>query len=142
MSAQWLNSIARTPRGVPTFEDATVVAAAVATAAASIIAAPGLGGVAGAGLACLMVAIAVVDARRFIIPDEFSAAALALGLVDAAIPTRMTRSTPRPSSSTGFGQPSQERSTVPDDPAESERLRWRLADRGPRLQERARFPRL
>ena len=37
---------------------------------------------------------------------------------------------------------SQERSTVPDDPAESERLRWRLADRGPRLQERARFPRL
>jgi hypothetical protein len=29
---------------------------------------------------------------------------------------------------------SQERSTVPDDPAESERLRWRLADRGPRLQ--------
>ena len=37
---------------------------------------------------------------------------------------------------------SQERSTVPNDPAESERLRWRLADRGPRLQERARFPRL
>ena len=37
---------------------------------------------------------------------------------------------------------SQERSTVPDDPAESERLRWRVADRGPRLQERARFPRL
>src|SRR5271167_1762052 len=37
---------------------------------------------------------------------------------------------------------SQERSTVPDDPAESEKLRWRLADRGPRLQERARFPRL
>src|SRR5258708_29708719 len=37
---------------------------------------------------------------------------------------------------------SQERSTVSNDPAESERLRWRLADRGPRLQERARFPRL
>ena len=35
-----------------------------------------------------------------------------------------------------------ERSSVPNDPAESERLRWRLADRGPRLQERARFPRL
>jgi hypothetical protein len=52
MSVHWLNSIARTPGGVLTFEDATVVAAAVATAAASIIAAPGLGGVAGAGLAC------------------------------------------------------------------------------------------
>ena len=37
---------------------------------------------------------------------------------------------------------SQERSAVPDDPAESERLRWRIADRGPRLQKRARFPRL
>jgi hypothetical protein len=93
MSVHWLNSIARTPRGVPTFEDATVVVAAVATAAASIIvAAPGLGGVAGpgggvagAGLARLMVAIAAVDARRFIIPDEFSAAALALGLAEAAI---------------------------------------------------------
>ena len=36
----------------------------------------------------------------------------------------------------------EERSTVPDDPAESERLRWRVADRGPRLRERARFPRL
>jgi leader peptidase (prepilin peptidase)/N-methyltransferase len=85
MSMHRLNSIARTPRGVPAFEDATVVVAAVATSAASIIAAPGLGGVAGAGLACLMVAIAAVDARRFIIPDELSAAALALGLVDAAI---------------------------------------------------------
>ena len=42
MSVHWLNPIARTPRGVPTFEDATVVVAAVA----SIIAAPGLGGVA------------------------------------------------------------------------------------------------
>ena len=39
-------------------------------------------------------------------------------------------------------RPAEERSTVPNDPAESERLRWRRADRGPRLQERARFPRL
>jgi Exonuclease len=28
----------------------------------------------------------------------------------------------------------------PNNPAENERLRWRLADRGPRLQERARAP--
>jgi hypothetical protein len=34
MSAHRLNSITRTPRGVPTLEDATVVGAAVATAAA------------------------------------------------------------------------------------------------------------
>jgi hypothetical protein len=55
------------------------------TAAASVIVMPGARGGAGAGLACLMIAIAAVDARRFIIPDELSAAALALGLVHAAI---------------------------------------------------------
>jgi leader peptidase (prepilin peptidase)/N-methyltransferase len=32
-----------------------------------------------------MIGIAAVDARRFIIPDEFSAAAFVLGLVDAAL---------------------------------------------------------
>jgi hypothetical protein len=74
MSMHRLNSIARTPRGVPAFEDATVVVAAVATSAASIIAAPGLGGVAGAGLACLMVAIAAVDARRSAVPPCILAA--------------------------------------------------------------------
>ena len=31
---------------------------------------------------------------------------------------------------------------VPDDLAETERLRWRIADCGPRFQERARFPQL
>jgi leader peptidase (prepilin peptidase) / N-methyltransferase len=41
-------------------------------------------GVWGAGLAMLMVAIAAVDARRFIIPDGLNAAAVALGLVYAA----------------------------------------------------------
>ena len=30
----------------------------------------------------------------------------------------------------------------PNDPAEAERLRWRIADCGPRFQERARFPQL
>jgi leader peptidase (prepilin peptidase)/N-methyltransferase len=86
MSARWPNSMPRTPAAaLPTFEDATIVIAAIATAAASMIAVPGARGVAGAGLACLMIAIAAVDARRFIIPDELSAAALALGLVDAAI---------------------------------------------------------
>src|ERR1700730_16905223 len=50
----------------------------------SVVLVPDWGGVWGAGLAVLMVAIAVVDARRFIIPDELTAAALALGLVYAA----------------------------------------------------------
>jgi leader peptidase (prepilin peptidase)/N-methyltransferase len=85
MSVRWLSSMSRPRARAPAFEDVTIVVAAVATAAASMIVVPGLPGVAGAGLACLMVAIAAVDARRFIIPDELSAAALALGLAHAAI---------------------------------------------------------
>jgi len=86
MSVRWPSSISRTPgSALPTFEAATIVVAAIATAAASMIVVPGGRGLAGAGLACLMIAIAAVDARRFIIPDELTAAALALGLADAAI---------------------------------------------------------
>jgi leader peptidase (prepilin peptidase)/N-methyltransferase len=47
----------------------------------SVVLVPDWGGIWGAGLAVLMAAIAAVDARRFIIPNEFTAAALALGLV-------------------------------------------------------------
>ena len=86
MAVRWPNSMSRTPgSAVPTFEGASIVIAAIVTAAASMIVVPGARGVAGAGLACLMIAIAAVDARRFIIPDELTAAALALGLADAAI---------------------------------------------------------
>jgi leader peptidase (prepilin peptidase)/N-methyltransferase len=46
--------------------------------------APGLRGLLGAGLALLMGAIALYDARHFIIPNSLSAAALALALVHAA----------------------------------------------------------
>jgi len=47
-------------------------------AAASIWAVSGANGFLGAGLALLMLAIAVVDYRYFIIPNELTAAALAL----------------------------------------------------------------
>ncbi len=85
MSVRWLSSMSLPRRSAVSFEDVTIVIAAVSTAAASMIVVPGAPGLAGAGLACLMVAIAAVDARRFIIPDELSAAALALGLVNAAV---------------------------------------------------------
>jgi leader peptidase (prepilin peptidase)/N-methyltransferase len=58
---------------------------AIAAGVASIVAAPGLRGVLGAGLACGMLAIAVIDARQFIIPNELVAIALGLGLVHAGI---------------------------------------------------------
>ncbi|MCI0467447.1 MAG: A24 family peptidase [Beijerinckiaceae bacterium] len=63
---------------------AAMAAIACAVAAASLIAAPGLPGFFGAALGLLMLAIAVIDARSFIIPNWLTAAALALGLANAA----------------------------------------------------------
>ena len=50
---------------------------------ASIAAAPGWSGAAGAVLAGLMLAIAVIDHRRMIIPDELNALAFIVGLIAA-----------------------------------------------------------
>jgi leader peptidase (prepilin peptidase) / N-methyltransferase len=49
--------------------------------AASLFAVPGPAGLAGAALALNMLAIAVIDWRLFIIPDELNALALTLGLL-------------------------------------------------------------
>jgi len=57
--------------------------ALVAAVGASLVAAPGLEGLLGAFLAALMLAIATIDSRRYIIPNELTAAALALGLLRA-----------------------------------------------------------
>ena len=56
----------------------------IAAAVASIVAAPDLRGILGAGLALLMGAIALYDARHFIIPNILNAAALVLALAHAA----------------------------------------------------------
>jgi leader peptidase (prepilin peptidase)/N-methyltransferase len=85
MSTRWLTSLSA-PRGTALSAEGVAIAiAAVSMAAASMIVVPGWRGLAGAGLACLMIGIAAVDARRFIIPDEFSAAAFVLGLIHAAL---------------------------------------------------------
>jgi leader peptidase (prepilin peptidase)/N-methyltransferase len=55
----------------------------LATSAASIAAAPGADGVCGALLAALMLAIAVIDAERYIIPNQLNGAALVLALFRA-----------------------------------------------------------
>lgn len=49
-------------------------------AAASLGAAPGISGVLGVALALTMLAIAMVDARHYIIPNELTIAAVVLGL--------------------------------------------------------------
>jgi leader peptidase (prepilin peptidase)/N-methyltransferase len=58
--------------------------ALVAVVAASLLTAPGPDGLFGAFLGALMLAIAVTDARRYIIPNALSGAAAALALLRAA----------------------------------------------------------
>ena len=73
----------------PTRAGAGVIAAitvvAVAAVVVSMVVAPGLAGVFGAALALDVIAIAAIDARRFIIPDELTLAALALGIANAGL---------------------------------------------------------
>ena len=68
-----------------TFEEITIVIAWALTIVVGLILLPNANEAAGGGLAVLMIAIAVVDARRFIIPDELTAGALALGFLNAAM---------------------------------------------------------
>ena len=60
------------------------LAAACAAVAASLVLVPDSRGLWAAGLAVLMVAIAVFDLRTFIIPDQLTAAAVVVGLAHAA----------------------------------------------------------
>jgi leader peptidase (prepilin peptidase)/N-methyltransferase len=71
-------------RGRELFKPTLVGAAGLVVVAASLFAAPGIAGLAGAGLGLIMLAVAVVDARHLVIPDELSALAFALGLADVA----------------------------------------------------------
>src|SRR6202035_2024046 len=62
----------------------TFMIVAVAAALASILVAPGTRGWLGAALALVMCAIALYDARHFVIPDGLNAADLALAMAHAA----------------------------------------------------------
>jgi leader peptidase (prepilin peptidase) / N-methyltransferase len=63
----------------------TVVAIGGLAVVVSVVAAHGAAGWLGAGLALVMLAIAVVDRRRFIIPNSLNAAGLALGVVHSVV---------------------------------------------------------
>jgi leader peptidase (prepilin peptidase)/N-methyltransferase len=65
--------------------DVTIGLIGIVAATASIWAISGISGFLGAGLALLMLAIAAVDYRYLIIPNELTAAALALALINAAV---------------------------------------------------------
>lgn len=59
--------------------------ALIAAIGVSVAAAPGLEGMLGGFLAAILLAIAIVDAERYIIPNPLTAAALALALLRAAL---------------------------------------------------------
>jgi leader peptidase (prepilin peptidase)/N-methyltransferase len=67
------------------YANLTIGLIGLAAAAASVFAVPGAGGILGAGLALLMLAIAVVDFRHLIIPNELNAAAAVFAAINAAI---------------------------------------------------------
>ena len=85
MSMRWPTLISQTLVTTRPFDEIMILVAWAGGIAASLILVPNALGVAGGGLAVLMIAIAIVDARRFIIPNELTAAALALGFLHAAI---------------------------------------------------------
>lgn len=67
------------------YEKALVAVAALAIVIASLAVAPDLRGVLGAALGLIMLAIAAIDGRRFIIPNTLTGAALLIGLVHAEV---------------------------------------------------------
>ena len=68
-----------------------VAALAIAGVGASLWAAPGVPGWLGAALALIVLAIAVIDARLFIIPDELTIAGFVLALINAAVTSPFAR---------------------------------------------------
>jgi leader peptidase (prepilin peptidase)/N-methyltransferase len=70
---------ARLRAGLPPFLSFAVLV----VVGASLVASPGLDGLFGAFLGLLMVATAIIDSRRYIIPNELTAAAFALALLRA-----------------------------------------------------------
>jgi leader peptidase (prepilin peptidase)/N-methyltransferase len=67
------------------FTTAALTLTACGVVIASLVAVPGASGFFGAALGLLMLAIAVADARAYIIPDRLTLAALLLALVQTAV---------------------------------------------------------
>jgi leader peptidase (prepilin peptidase)/N-methyltransferase len=85
MLTRWPALISQTLATTGTLDEITILIAWASCIAVSLVLLPSAQGVVGGGLAVLMIAIASVDARRFIIPNELTAAALALGFLHAAM---------------------------------------------------------
>jgi leader peptidase (prepilin peptidase) / N-methyltransferase len=73
------------PAEPTTFGQLPVVLALCGAMLTSLLVGSGLDGLLGALLAAIVIAIALVDARRYIIPNEFTAAVLVLALLRAGM---------------------------------------------------------
>ena len=82
---QWRTALRLISGRTDIWMEIVVVSVAAIGVATSLVSAPLAYGWLGAGLACLMLAIAVIDARHFVIPDELSIAGFALALVNALV---------------------------------------------------------
>lgn len=85
MLMRWSALISQTLGSISPLDGITILIAWLSCIATSLVLLPNAQGIVGGSLAVLMIAIAFVDARRFIIPNELTAAALALGFLHAAI---------------------------------------------------------
>lgn len=77
--------ISETLGSISPLDGITILIAWLSCITGSLFLLPNAQGIIGGILAVLMIAIAFVDARRFIIPDELTAAAAALGFLHAAM---------------------------------------------------------
>jgi leader peptidase (prepilin peptidase) / N-methyltransferase len=71
--------------GLNRFEKSAIFLTAVAIVITIFVIAPTGEGILGVGLAIFMLAVAIIDARHFIIPNELNAGAFALGLLYAGM---------------------------------------------------------
>jgi leader peptidase (prepilin peptidase) / N-methyltransferase len=88
--SKWMRSLtfakaARKLATPMTLANAALFLMAAGAVSVSLISAPGMIGVLGAGLALVLLAIAIHDGRNFVIPDELNVAAGGLALLQAAV---------------------------------------------------------
>jgi leader peptidase (prepilin peptidase) / N-methyltransferase len=81
----WLAELADSYATTAPNRRVVIAAIAVAAVAVSLVSAPNASGALGAVLALLMLTIAIIDGRRFIIPNELNAVGFGLAIVYAAV---------------------------------------------------------
>jgi leader peptidase (prepilin peptidase)/N-methyltransferase len=84
-SSHWLAELASSYSTAAPSSRILVGLLAGAAVVVSFLSAPNLSGILGAGLALLMLAIAIIDWRSFIIPNELNVASLGLAIVHAVV---------------------------------------------------------